>query len=221
MRPVDRENMIYTTKLGCPIDMEEKVMFDLLKEYCPKGSKVLDIGCGSGEITLEISKLGYKTEGVDFSPIAIEKAKNNGIECRVIDVDAGLPYEDNQFDAVWMGDVIEHVFDPVFVLKEINRVVRNNGLLLLTVPYDLSLGLRIRTLFGVSYQEATYRERGQYKHHTFFSKSLIQYMLDDSSFDIKQFAIKTKAPFFNKSFITKNKYALLFGGTMIFLCKRM
>ena len=122
MRPVDRENMIYTTKLGCPIDMEEKVMFDLLKEYCPKGSKVLDIGCGSGEITLEISKLGYKTEGVDFSPIAIEKAKNNGIECRVIDVDAGLPYEDNQFDAVWMGDVIEHVFDPVFVLKEINRV---------------------------------------------------------------------------------------------------
>ena len=89
------------------------------------------------------------------------------------DVDSGLEFENNQFDAKWMGDVIEHVFDPIFVLKEINRVVKDNGLLLITVPYDLSLGLRIRTLFGISYQEPTYRERGQYKHHTFFSKKFL------------------------------------------------
>ena len=60
MRPVDRENMIYTKNIGCRIDIEEKVMFDLLLEHCSIGSKVLDIGCGSGEISMEISKLGYK-----------------------------------------------------------------------------------------------------------------------------------------------------------------
>ena len=56
MRPVERENMIYSTKLGYRIDMEEKVMFDLLMKPRPKGSKVLNVGFGSAEITLEISR---------------------------------------------------------------------------------------------------------------------------------------------------------------------
>ncbi|MFX0197072.1 MAG: hypothetical protein ACFFCW_13175, partial [Candidatus Hodarchaeota archaeon] len=116
---------------------------------------------------------------------------------------------------VWAGDIIEHLFDPIFVLKEVNRVLVPGGLLLATIPYDLKLSNRLRILLGRSYQESVYRRFRQHKHHTFFSKALLKYMLREASFNIEEINFKSKIPLLQKKFITKYAISLPFSETMI------
>jgi len=219
MKPRDRENMLYSKGKRCSLSEEEVVMLNFLKKCAAKSSRVLDVGCGSGDIALEIRKMGYEVSGVDFSSVAVDIALQNGLQCQVADIDEGLPFGDNTFDVAWLGDVIEHVFDPVFVLKEVRRILVEGGTLLATIPYDLYLGVRIRTLFGISYQEKNYRERGQQKHHTFFSKRLMDFMLREASFSVQESFLKLRFPFSRKYFIQKGLRFLMFGNTMIIRCK--
>ena len=99
--------------------MEEKIMLKLLSQYSPSGLKLLDIGCGTGEISFEIKKMGVNVTGIDFSSVAIEIAKNKGLDCKCVNLDEGMPYDDNSFDFAWAGDVIEHVLIRCCVLKKL------------------------------------------------------------------------------------------------------
>jgi SAM-dependent methyltransferase len=166
------------------------------------GMRVLDIGCGSGEITQKVSKKGYSVVGLDFSSAGIEIARAEGLELLLVDLDAGIPFDNNSFDVVWAGDVIEHIFDPIYVFKEICRVLVSGGLLLCTIPYDLYLTTRLRILFGQSYQESTYKEHGQYKHHTFFSWPLLKYMLAQADLQIREKTFILELPRVKRQFIT-------------------
>ena len=79
-----------------------------------KEKSALDIGCGDGFLLkklLEKDK-NIKVLGLDISPVAIEKAKKNGIECSLVDITEKLPFEDNSFESVFLLDVLEHVFQP-------------------------------------------------------------------------------------------------------------
>jgi ubiquinone/menaquinone biosynthesis C-methylase UbiE len=144
-----------------------------------KSGKVLDVGCGTGDITLEIKKLGHEVGGVDFSEVATTKAREKGIDARTSDVDKhGLDFASESFDYVWMTDVVEHVFDPINLLSETNRVLKPGGQVYLTVPNDFPLARRLFIfLRGESVQSGIYRHLGICKHHTMFSQDLIDYML--------------------------------------------
>jgi len=169
MTPVERENQRYSKGCQNPIDMEEEIMFRHLP-HLNKG-KLLDVGCGEGSVSLELQKRGFEVVGIDFSSVAVKKAKDKGINALELDVDKdGIPFENNFYDVVWAGDVVEHVFDPIFLLKEIERVIKKTGIILITVPNEMNLTRRV-TLFvtGKSPQSDIYRELNQCKHHTFFS----------------------------------------------------
>lgn len=213
MTPKEREDNLYRNGKRCRINIEEKALLGLLDQYSvPR--ELLDIGCGSGEITCVIKDKGYQVTGVDFSPVAIELAKEQGINCQLVDLDTGLPFDDNSFDIVWAGDVIEHVLDPIFVVKEISRVLRPDGQLLCTVPYNLNLVARLKILLGHSYQEVAYRERKHYKHHTFFSLSLLRYMLSEAGFKIRNIKYAVRIPKLIR-YITKCRAMIYFADTMI------
>jgi len=188
MKPQQFENARYKKEDHCDVKLEEQLMFSMLKDYAKdkKNFKVLDIGCGSGRITKKIKDLGLEVEGLDFSEEAVKKAVSNGIKADVCDLDEGIIKKDNEFDAVWAGDIIEHVFDPINLIREINRVLKKNGVLILAIPSDVGLISRIKMLLGQSYQEQMYRRSGFYKHHTFFNLSLIKFMLGKGNFSINK-----------------------------------
>ena len=215
MKPEEREDNLYRNGKRCQISLEEEVLFEFLDNNSSAGSKVLDVGCGSGEIARVINEKGYLVSGVDFSPIAIELAGKQGINCRLVDLDTGIPFDDDTFDTVWAGDVIEHVFDPIFVLNEIKRVLVPGGQLLCTVPYDLNIATRLRIFFGHSYQENVYREYGQYKHHTFFSIPLMKYMLDKASLEPQDIKYLIRIPKTRIKYVTKNRAMIYFANTVI------
>jgi len=215
MKPSERENNIYKKGRECQISKEEMILFEFLEKFVATKSRILDIGCGSGEITSKVKEKGYSTTGLDFSSVAIERAKRGGLDCQVADLDTGIPFDNDTFDAVWAGDVIEHLFDPIFVLKEVSRVLVPGGAFLCTIPYDLHLVTRLRILFGHSYQEGVYKKFGQYKHHTFFSIPLMKYMLNESFLQIQDIKFVIKLPKIRKEFICHNHALSFFAKIMV------
>lgn len=214
MRPKERENKLYRNGKRCEISKAEGILFKYLEKHVKKGSQILDIGCGSGEITQRIKEKGYEITGLDFSSVAVDLAKGLGLNCQVVDLDTGIPFDNDTFDVVWAGDVIEHVFDPIFVLKEVNRVLVSEGMLLCTIPYDVKLTTRLRILFGHSYQEGVYRKFGQYKHHTFFSIPLMKYMFKEASLQAQEMRFVIKFPKLRREFVSDSKALIYFAKTM-------
>lgn len=192
MKPQELENKRYREKDHCKIMLEEEQMFNLLDNWSrrsgknKKDIKIMDLGCGSGLITKKIQDLGYEIAGLDFSEEAVKKALANGIDAKVCNLDEGISAESDTFDVVWAGDIIEHVFDPIGLLKEINRILKKRGAVILSTPNDVGLITRLKILMGISHQEITYKKYGYYKHHTFFTLDLIKYMLRKNNLAISK-----------------------------------
>jgi ubiquinone/menaquinone biosynthesis C-methylase UbiE len=109
---------------------------------------LLDYGCGSGSIATALAEVGYSVSGCDISPGMIRHARNMGVESAVrigwIELnatEARLPFEDRSFDVIIASSVFEYLSDPLASLRELRRVIRDDGLLLCTVP-NVSHGLR-------------------------------------------------------------------------------
>lgn len=67
---------------------------------------------------------------------------------KVCDVTEGISFEPNMFDYVFAGEIIEHLYDTDFFMEEVRRVLKPNGIFILTTPNFLSFGRRIYYLFG-------------------------------------------------------------------------
>jgi len=108
-----------------------------LNENLQKGSRVLDVGCGNGIISRGVGKEGYQVHGIDISEKAIEKAKALTTLPNVTfdNISAEqLVADGNKFDAVICSEVLEHLNHPQKLLKVLYDSLRDNGLLIVTVP---------------------------------------------------------------------------------------
>jgi len=113
--------------------------------------RFLEIGCGTGEFLERVSNLGeqLKVWGVDISELAINKVKKRGVSGFVLDVSRQkLPFPDDFFDMIYMGDVVEHLVDPDFMILEVKRTLRDGGYLILTTPNLASWYNRILLTLG-------------------------------------------------------------------------
>src|SRR5690242_18121124 len=95
--------------------------------------RILDVGCGTGANLKMLAACG-RAEGVDISPQAIEFCRERGLDSVKLGAIEQLPYESESFDLVTALDVVEHLDDDVLGLREMRRVLRRDGRLLLFVP---------------------------------------------------------------------------------------
>jgi len=106
---------------------------------CPQGSLILDVGCGTGNYCLALAD-NYKVCGIDLSPEMLKRAeskakkKNIRASFQVSNLSERLPYEDDIFDAVISVNTLYSLPDPDFALRQIRRVLKNNGKLILCNP---------------------------------------------------------------------------------------
>ncbi|MBX2829852.1 MAG: class I SAM-dependent methyltransferase [Rhodospirillales bacterium] len=107
-----------------------------LHPYLSVGSQVLDFGCGSGLVAHHLSTKGYLVTGIDLSPKMIGQARLSGDRANffVYEGDGTLPFDDDVYDAVISSSVLEYVPNPKEILLEFRRVLKDEGVLLLTVP---------------------------------------------------------------------------------------
>jgi SAM-dependent methyltransferase len=95
--------------------------------------RILDVGCGTGANLLMLSKYG-DAEGVDISEDALAFCRERGLQKVTHGAAEELPYDDGTFDLVTALDVVEHIDDDAAGLREMRRVLRPGGHVLLFVP---------------------------------------------------------------------------------------
>jgi len=101
-----------------------------------KGGSVLDLGCGSGVGSEMLARRGASVVGIDIDPQTVAQATEkfgSSIDFFEGSVHA-IPLVDSSVDVVVCFEVIEHVDEPARVMKEIARVLRDDGLLLISTP---------------------------------------------------------------------------------------
>jgi len=115
-----------------------------------EGKTLLDVGCGDGQNSVMLARMGARVTGIDVSPGAIEVARRraevNGVADRVRFLcapveEAALP--DGEFDIVWGEGILHHVLDDLDrVLSRLARCARPEGVLIFSEPINLSPALR-------------------------------------------------------------------------------
>ena len=111
------------------------------------GLRVLDLGCRDGALTRHYLR-GNDVVGVDIDREALAAAAERGIQTVWADLDQALPFDDESFDVVVAGEVLEHVRFPDQVLREARRVLGAEGVLVGSVPNNYRLKSRLRFLLG-------------------------------------------------------------------------
>ncbi len=105
-----------------------------LKRWRKKG-KFLDVGCAAGFFIRGIREhSAWEVYGIDFGESAVRYAREElGLEVRLGEL-AGAGYADGYFDYIHINNVLEHVLDPVAMLRECRRIIKPYGRLYLSVP---------------------------------------------------------------------------------------
>lgn len=149
---------------------------DLLNVMPP--GRLLDVGCATGVFLHEARRAGFEGTGLDLLPPAVEYARDR----LGIDAHLGLLQErafpSGQFDAVTLFQIIEHVPAPRDLVKEVGRVLRPGGVLLLTTPDRRGFLGRVMARRWFEY----YNE----EHLTYFEETSLRRLLVDSGFTMSR-----------------------------------
>ncbi len=110
----------------------------LIKPCLTDETRILDIGCGRGTLGIWLNRK-QGMFGVDIAPEAIAATSEVYERAEICNIDGDpLPFEDNFFDFCVFLDVIEHLFDPRVILREILRVLKPRGQMILSTPNILA-----------------------------------------------------------------------------------
>jgi len=110
----------------------------------PAGARVLDAPCGSGALTVALTQQGFSAIGADLDADA---AALLGPSFAHANLDTALPWPNEHFDAVFCTEGIEHLENHFSFLREIRRILKPGGFLILTTPNITALRSRVR-FFG-------------------------------------------------------------------------
>lgn len=152
-------------------------------ERMPNHLCVLDVGCGAAELAELLRDNGdHSVTCVDIALNSVQNAISKGFEAHQADLgQEQLPFESEHFDVVTLLDVIEHIFDTDHLLFEINRVLRDDGYLIVSTPSIACWPYRVHALKGnIPWKEG---------HHVrFFNPWLLGLYLFMNGFDIVEAA---------------------------------
>jgi 2-polyprenyl-3-methyl-5-hydroxy-6-metoxy-1,4-benzoquinol methylase len=167
------------TNINPPKAMPTKhILFSYYSEIITKlgrftqGNDLLEIGIGGSECVLAAQEMGYDVLGIDIVENNVAQAKKYGIDAIAIDF---INFDsDKKWDIIIMGDVIEHVSDPVVVMKKVYSLLTQNGVVWISTPnFDAAFS----KLAG--HNDPMRREAG---HKNYFSRNSIFKLFEITGF---------------------------------------
>jgi len=151
-------------------------------------NRILDIGCGDGSTGRVLKKEGKAKEiiGIELNPVAGQQAKVELDKVILGDIEIlELPFEEEYFDYIILGDILEHLYDPEDVLKKVRPYLKTKGFIVASIP-NIRHWRIIRDL--VIKGEWKYNNEGilDDTHLRFFTKRSILRMFNDNGFEVEQ-----------------------------------
>lgn len=132
------------------------------------GRRALDVGAREGHQTRWLRTRGYDVTSIDLT--------SSFEGCLAVDVNEGLPFEDDSFDLLWCSEVLEHLKEPARAFDEFRRVVRPGGEIVLTTPNSYAWLFRFLALFGLTPERI---QRPDHLH--FFNISALRTLAPDAA----------------------------------------
>ena len=150
----------------------------------PRGSRVLEVGCGEGQLGRRLCELGCEVHGVEVVPAAAAAAARALDRVTCADVErAPLDYPAGHFQLLLCGDVLEHLVDPWGTLARLQRLLAPGGVLVCSVPnvqyFPVALGL-LRGRFD--YRDAGVLDR---THLRFFTRRSARQLVEGAGFTVE------------------------------------
>lgn len=205
---------------------ETNILLVWLKKIGKKKDKILDQGSGVGQFSFTIYKMGFiDVTGMDFSEKLIERARENNnklkYKCKFVFGDIrDMPFKSDSFNIVVSGGIIEHVPETELTIKELSRVIKKQGYLLIQVPHKFSIFTLLKKvqqflgIWKIGYEKS-------------FSVPRFSKLLRENKFKILDYKIKEFEPGNHRvlgnmiKLIDKPLYSLGYGGHhMYFLCEK-
>ncbi len=150
---------------------------ETIDDFSLDGKFICDIGCGAGEISRLLSEDGATITCLDGDSNNVKRAREQGFDATVVNLEQGVPLETDHYDLVVMLEVIEHICKAEKLLFEVARILKPGGYLLISTP-NIGFPLyRVRFLLTAAlFMEGV--------HFRFFNKNSFQHILNDSGFKI-------------------------------------
>lgn len=132
------------TFTGYSLLKQHHTVMQMVQQTQAPGNMILDVGCGTGITVLELAEKGYRASGIDFAPNMIDRAKQDaeakGVVCDFQVASAeNLPYPAQHFDMVIALGLLGNLRDDTACLREMRRVLKPGGIVLLTMPNVLAV----------------------------------------------------------------------------------
>ena len=143
-----------------------------------RGRRLLDVGAADGFLAQRLTEQGYEVTCIEGDPGLAALAVG---KCRAVvqaDLDREVPELDGPFDVIVYGDVLEHLKDPLRVFQHLNRYLRPDGTLVVSVPNVAHLWVRLQLLLG----RFEYTDRGilDRTHLRFFTLASLRRFLAEA-----------------------------------------
>lgn len=160
-------------------------VLDLIQATLPKGSRVLDVGCASGDISVELALSGFNVHGIDFEPVRLQQAQKlaekYGQSVRFTNESFDDLESKESYDGILLGEVIEHFYEPHKTLNRVAKLLAPGGKVFITTPNMPSLRNRLKFgLFGVFPDNNP-------EHLFYFDARRFRKVIDQTPFVIERF----------------------------------
>lgn len=170
-------------------------LLKVLADYFKPGSKFLDLGSFNGYLMLGAKLIGYEASGTDLKQF-VEGAKDLSSYYNFNNLPADLssepiPYPDNSFDLILFSETLEHLnFYPLDLFKEISRVLKPGGSVIITTPNLLRLNNVFKMIIGRSLNHEIEKDYGPGTHYREYSFKEIKYLGEQSGLNISKHQAK-------------------------------